>query len=186
MTTDTALACDKLEWGHGPRTVDVFLEPTCPFCALAFGKLKTLLELAGQDAITLRIFLHSQPWHTFSSVVVRAILAASATEGGKDAAYLVMEKVFEHRDEFICIDHCSGPNLDKSPADILKRMEALTGLELRPGFERKEVTDVMKRHTRIARQNGVHMSPTFIVDGLINDKVSSGDPVGKWVSDLGF
>lgn len=184
MTTLNTPVYDNLAWGYGPRTVDVFLEPTCPFCSLAFGKLKALLELVGEDAITLRIFMHSQPWHTFSPVVVRAILAASATEGGRNAAYLVMEEVFENREEFICIDHCSGPNLDKSPADILSRLEALTGLELRAGYERKEVTDVMKRHARIARQNGVHMSPTFIVDGLINDKISSGDPVSKWKTDL--
>ena len=97
-----------------------------------------------------------------------------------------MAKVFEHREDFICTDHCSGPNLDTSPAEILRRIDALTGLDLRLAFERKDVTDVMKRHARFARQNGVHMSPTFMVDGLINEKMSSGDDLGKWMSDLGL
>jgi predicted DsbA family dithiol-disulfide isomerase len=177
---------EKLEWGHGPRILDVFLEPTCPFCTLAFGKLKPLLDQAGEDRITIRIHMHSQPWHLFSGVVVRAILAASAMPGGKQAAWDVMVKIFENRDDFICIDHNSGPNMDASPAEILQRIHALTGLDLRPAFERKEVTDVMKWHARFARQNGIHMSPTFIVDGLVNDKMSSGDEVGKWMADLGL
>lgn len=186
MTHNATPVYEKLEWGHGPRLLDVFLEPTCPFCTLAFGKLKPLLEQAGEDRITIRIHLHSQPWHLFSGVVVRAILAASGTPGGKQAAYDVMAKVFEHREDFISIDHASGDNLDASPAEMLRRITALTGLNLRPAFERKEVTDVMKRHARFSRQNGIHMSPTFMVDGLVNDKMSSGDDVGKWMTDLGL
>lgn len=186
MTDNTKPAYEKLEWGHGPRILDVFLEPNCPFCTLAFGKLKPLLEQAGEDRITIRIHMHSQPWHLFSGAVVRAILAASGTAGGKQAAWDVMVKVFEHRTDFICTDHCSGPNIDLSTAGVLQRIEALTGLNLRPAFERKDVTDVMKRHARFSRQNGIHMSPTFMVDGLINDKMSSGDDIGKWMVDLGL
>jgi protein-disulfide isomerase len=186
MTSNATPTYEKLEWGHGPRLLDVFLEPTCPFCTLAFGKLRPLLDQAGEDRLTLRIHMHSQPWHLFSGAVVRAILAASGTPGGKQAAWDVMAKVFEHREDFICTDHCSGPNMDLSTAEILRRIDALTGLDLRPAFERKEVTDVMKRHSRISRQNGIHMSPSFVVDGLINDKMSSGDDVGKWMAELGL
>ncbi|CDZ73448.1 Hypothetical protein NGAL_HAMBI2610_50800 [Neorhizobium galegae bv. orientalis] len=53
-TTDNAKPIyEKLEWGHGPRILDVFLEPTCPFCTLAFGKLKPLLDQAGEDRIEM-------------------------------------------------------------------------------------------------------------------------------------
>ena len=34
---------DPLVWGHGPRVFEMFLEPTCPFSAKAFGKLDDLL-----------------------------------------------------------------------------------------------------------------------------------------------
>ena len=30
---------DPLVWGHGPRVFEAFLEPTCPYSVLAFGKL---------------------------------------------------------------------------------------------------------------------------------------------------
>ncbi|MFT4047550.1 MAG: hypothetical protein QM661_12770 [Solimonas sp.] len=33
---------DALSGGHGPRMLDVFLEPTCPHSVRAFGKLDEL------------------------------------------------------------------------------------------------------------------------------------------------
>ena len=44
---------DPLVWGRGPRAFEVFLEPTCPFCVKAFGKLDELLGHAGEDRITV-------------------------------------------------------------------------------------------------------------------------------------
>jgi hypothetical protein len=33
-------------------------------------------------------------------------------------------------------------------------------------------------------QNGIHVSPTFMVDGLVQPDMSSGDPVADWVARL--
>jgi len=41
----------------------VFLEPTCPFSVKAFGKLDDLLDQVGEDRITVKLHLQSQPWH---------------------------------------------------------------------------------------------------------------------------
>ena len=78
-----AWRADPLVWGHGPRVFEVFLEPTCPFSIRVFGKLEDLLDKAGEDRITVKVRLHSQPWHMYSGVIVRCILAASTLEGGK-------------------------------------------------------------------------------------------------------
>ena len=56
-----AFRVDPLVWGHGPREFEVFLEPTCPYSVKTFGKLDALLEQAGEDRITLKIRLQSQP-----------------------------------------------------------------------------------------------------------------------------
>lgn len=177
---------EQLSWGHGPTMLDVFLEPTCGHCGRAFGKIQALLAAAGEDRLTVRIYLQSQPWHLFSPVVCRAILAAAATDGGKAAAWAVMEKVYDHREDFIAAEHCKGPNLSLSPADIVSRILSLTGLDLASTFDLKAVTNELKRHARIARQNGVHGSPTFVVDGLINDGMGSRDEIAKWLNDLGL
>ena len=57
---------EPLIWGRGPRTFEAFLEPTCPYSAKAFPKLAELLAAAGEDRLTVKIRLLSQPWHLFS------------------------------------------------------------------------------------------------------------------------
>src|SRR5271155_1255123 len=112
--TQIAWCADPLVWGHGPRVFEVFLEPTCPYSARAFGKLDDLLAQAGEDRITVKIRLQSQPWHMYSGVVVRCILAASTLPDGREQARKVMAAVAAHREEFEFEKHCRGPNLDTS------------------------------------------------------------------------
>ncbi len=180
----TSWRADPLVWGHGPCAFEVFLEPTCPFSVKAFGKLDELLASAGEDRITLKIRLHSQPWHMYSGVVVRCILAASTLEGGKATAKSVMVAVAAHREEFEFDRHCGGPNLDATPNDIIRRIERYSGVKLADAFAIPDLDREVKWHTKYARQNGVHVSPSFMIDGLIQADMSSGDPVTAWVSRL--
>ncbi len=175
---------EPLTWGQGSRVFEVFLEPTCPFSAKAFGKLDETLQTAGADNITVRIWLHSQPWHLFSGVIVRCALAASTLADGKGAAKKVLAGVAAHREEFEPADHCSGPLLAASPADIIARVEKYSGLKLGDAYALSKLDQEIKRHTKYARQNGVHVSPTFMIDGLVHNDMSSGDAVSAWVSRL--
>ena len=43
-----SLQAQPLVWGHGARTFEVFLEPTCPFSVKTFNKLDALLELVAK------------------------------------------------------------------------------------------------------------------------------------------
>src|SRR3978361_263139 len=115
MSQTATWNADPLTWGRGPRLLEMFLEPTCPYSGKAFGKLDETLELAGADRITVKIRLQSQPWHMYSGVIVRCILAASTLPAGKAAAKAVMAAVGAHRDEFEFAHHCSGPNMDATP-----------------------------------------------------------------------
>ena len=175
---------DPLVWGHGPRVFEMFLEPTCPFSAKAFGKLDDLLAQAGGDRVTVKIRLQSQPWHLFSGVIVRCILAASTLEGGKNAAKAVMAAVATHREEFEFDHHCDGPNLNASPNDIITRLEGYCGIKLRDAFALTDLDREIKWHSKYARQNGIHVSPTFMIDGLVQANMSSGDAASDWVSRL--
>lgn len=175
---------DPLVWGYGLRAFEMFLEPTCPFSVRAFGKLDELLAQAGEDRITVRIRLQSQPWHMYSGVVVRCILAASTLEDGKEAAKAVMAAVAAHRQEFEFDHHCSGPNLEAAPRDIIKRIESYSGIKLAEAFAIPDLDREIKWHCRYARQNGIHASPTFMVDGLVQADMSSGDAVSDWVPRL--
>jgi len=173
---------DPLSWGHGPRIFETFLEPTCPFSVRAFRKLDALLEQAGEDRITVKIRLQSQPWHMFSGVIVRCILAASTLHGGKESAKRVMTAVADHRESFEFEHHSSGPNMDATPNQIIARIEDLSGLSIAAAFQSPVLEAQIKAHCKYARQNGIHVSPTFMIDGLIQPSISSGDDVSQWVS----
>jgi hypothetical protein len=175
---------DPLVWGHGPTVFEVFLEPTCPFSVKAFGKLDNLLGEAGEARITVKLRLHSQPWHMYSGVIVRCILAASTLESGKAAAKSVMAAVAAHREEFEFDRHCGGSNLDATPNDIIRRIERHSGVKVAEAFAIPELDREVKWHCKYARQNGIHVSPTFMIDGLIQADMSSGDSVADWLSRL--
>src|SRR3954470_24644821 len=125
---------EPLVWGYGPRVFEVFLEPTCPFSVKAFGKLDNLLAQAGEDRVTIKLRLQSQPWHMYSGVIVRCILAASTLDNGKAAAKSVMAAVAAHREEFEFDRHCCGPNLETTPSEIIRRIESYSGLKLAGAF----------------------------------------------------
>src|SRR5699024_5284244 len=71
---------DPLVWGEGQRRLEVFLEPTCPFSVKTFYKLDDFLAQAGASKVSVQIWLHSQPWHLFSAIITRAIVAASTLD----------------------------------------------------------------------------------------------------------
>jgi protein-disulfide isomerase len=176
--TDTLLPA--LELGHGPVIVEAFLEPTCPFSKRAFQKFEPFVALVGAGNVTVRIRLQSQPWHLFSGVICRAILAASATKGGKAAALKAMAGVYDRREDFEFTDHSHGPNMDRTPADILRDIAAIVGTDLSEPFRLKEVGAAFRWHTRYARQNGIHVSPTFMINGLVEGQMASGQAIEEW------
>ncbi len=177
-------SADPLIWGVGGRLLEVFLEPTCPFCARTFLKLDDLLDRSGYEELSIRIWLHSQPWHLFSGFICRAIVAASTSTSGREAAKQVMAAVFAGRDDFEFEDHRSGPNLDTSPNALIKRIEERSNVPLAEAFQIPGLERVVKQHTRYSRQNGIHESPTFMVNGLINPSMSSGQDVDEWLEKI--
>ena len=181
---ETSWRADALSWGRGPRVFEMFLEPTCPFSARAFGKLDETLIAAGEDRITVKIRLHSQPWHMYSGVIVRCVLAASTLPQGKEAAKAVLAAVAARREEFEFANHCSGPNMSATPNEIIARVEAYSGMKLADAFSIPDLDREIKWHARYSRQNGIHSSPTFMIDGLVQPDISSGDAVSVWVSKL--
>jgi hypothetical protein len=182
--TETTWHADPLIWGHGPRVFEAFLEPTCPFSVRAFNKFDALLSQAGEDRITVKIRLQSQPWHMYSGVIVRCILAASTLPGGKLAAKAVMAAVAAHREEFEFDHHAGGPNMDATPNDIIARIESYSGVKVAAAFAIPNLDREVKWHCKYARQNGIHVSPTFMIDGLVQADMGSRDAVEDWVARL--
>lgn len=171
-----------LVWGSGPHVFEMFIEPTCPFSARAFGKMNDLLTCAGPDRITVKLRLHSQPWHLFSGIVTRCVLAAATLPGGKESAHGVLAAVYAHREEFAFEDHCRGPNMDATPNQIIARIEGYSSLALAEAFRNPALEASMAWQARYSRQNGIHVSPSFMVDGIFQPGLGSADPVETWAA----
>jgi len=169
--------------GHGPTELEVFLEPTCPFSARAFGKLPALVEAVGPDRLTVRLRFLSQPWHLYSGLITRGILAASAA-GGVDTGLAVMAGIFADRDAFEFDDHCRGANMDRTPRDILGALSALAGRDLTAPFCWKTVDRALRWDVRYGRQMGVHSSPSFAIERMVEPQMSSGQSITEWTDRL--
>jgi len=146
----------------------------------ALKKMHPLLERVGEDRLTIKLRLHQQPWHLYSAVVTRCIIAASTLENGRDRAWKVIEAVMGHREEFVFKNHATGPNRQTTPDEVIARLEALSGVELAAAFDIPDLDDEAKWHAKYSRQNGIHVSPTFILNGLIQPQMGSGDAVEDW------
>jgi len=71
-----------------------------------------------------------------------------------------------------------------TPSDIIARIEKYSGVKLADAFSIPNLDREVKWHTRYARQNGIHVSPAFMIDGMVQPDMSSGDSVADWVSRL--
>jgi hypothetical protein len=178
---DDSRPVPPLTLGHGPAELEAFLEPTCPYSKRAFEKFPALVEAAGADRLTIRIRFLSQPWHLYSGVVTRAILAAAALRGA-DVALNVMAGIYKDREAFEFDGHCRGENMDRTPADILGAISSLAGEDLTAAFCWKSVDRALRWNVRYGRQMGVHSSPSFAIARMVEPQMSSGQSVEEWLA----
>ncbi len=179
-TPDPTPAVPDLTFGDGPTELEVFLEPTCPYSARAFGKFPDLVAAAGADRLTVRIRFLSQPWHLYSGVVTRGILAASAA-GGAATGLAVLGGVLGNRDAFEFEGHCRGANMNRTPAEILSALSDLAGIDLTAPFCWKTVDRALRWNVRYGRQMGVHSSPSFAIARMVEPQMSSGQTIEEWL-----
>ena len=95
-----------------------------------------------------------------------------------------MAAVAAHREEFEFEHHCRGPNMDATPNDIISRIERYSGVRVAEAFAIPDLDREVKWHSQYARQNGIHVSPTFMIDGVVEADMGSRDPVADWASRL--
>lgn len=95
-----------------------------------------------------------------------------------------MKAVYDHREEFEFERHATGPNRDATPNDLLRRIEGYTGLRLMEAFDEPLLDKSTRWDARYARQNGIHVSPSFMIDGIFQADMSSGDEVSVWAKKL--
>jgi hypothetical protein len=112
--------------------------------------LDDLLDQAGEDRITVKLHLQSQPWHMYSGVIVRCMLRLDPRRR-KECRGIRHGGSGRVSREFEFDRHCSGPNLDATPNDIIRQVERYSGVKLAEAFAIPDLDHEVKWHCKYAR-----------------------------------
>ncbi|KAI0322509.1 thioredoxin-like protein [Amylostereum chailletii] len=178
-----------------PHTLEVFLDYVCPFSAKLTRALdsvvKPLVDAGGQYDGKVKVIFRNQvqPWHATSTFVHEASLAASRAAPEKFWSFTVT--LMNRQEEFY-----DGPTSTLTALQIREKLAdvateaGITGDKLAQfkdlltlkgsGNGGIDVTDDLKYTIKFSRQNGIHVSPTVLWDGLVANEVSSGWLEKEW------
>ncbi|TEB37097.1 hypothetical protein FA13DRAFT_1726232 [Coprinellus micaceus] len=179
-----------------PHTLDIFLDYTCPFSAkLALNGIQTVLahklSPRGQYAGKVKVIFRPQvqPWHSTSTLTHEAGLAVLRAAPEKFWEFSIA--LFKNQ-----ADYFDAPTLHLTTAQIRDSLIALAGTIITPEQVEKvkgllrlgeahpnagtAVVDDLKYTIKFSRQNGIHVSPTVLFDGLVANEISSGWGEEEW------
>ncbi|CEL60803.1 hypothetical protein RSOLAG1IB_04042 [Rhizoctonia solani AG-1 IB] len=174
-----------------PHTLELYLDFVCPFSAKIFLNavdqvLKPLFTdgvYAGKVKLLLR--LQPQPWHGSSTFTHEAALAVGRVAPSKFLEYAT--ELFKAQEQFFDI-----PTSTLTPLQIREKLVALApeGVDKKAVADLLElkstpnggvsVTDDLKYNIKLGRQNGVHVTPSALWDGLLVNEVSSSWGKDEW------
>ncbi|KIJ13303.1 hypothetical protein PAXINDRAFT_170586 [Paxillus involutus ATCC 200175] len=177
-----------------PHTLDIFLDYVCPFSTKLSRTidivLKPWLDKGGKyhGRVKLIMRLQVQPWHASSTFTHEAGIAVARVSPEHFWAY--SRKLFENQGDFFDI-----PTSTLTPLQIREKLAGLAeGLipdnkvdEFKELLKLKStpnggvaVTDDLKYTIKFSRQNGIHVSPTALWDGLVANEISSSWGEAEW------
>jgi len=179
------------------HTLDIFVDYVCPFSARLAKKVETIIKpLLGpgskyEGKVKVIIRLHAQPWHASSTLTHEAGLAV--LRASPENFWPFSLELFKHQEDFFDV-----PSQDLTPRQIREKLAQIASnflssdalaefknlLTPKDWNEGTGVTNDLKYNTKFSRQNGIHVSPTVMWDGLVANEVSSGWDQEDWVNFL--
>ncbi|KAJ3259168.1 hypothetical protein HK103_002835 [Boothiomyces macroporosus] len=172
------------------NVLEVYLDFVCPYSRKTFDKINQIIlpHLKTTDLkLEMTFRNHVQPWHPQSTLVHEASLAVEKLAPEKFLAFA--QVLFDNQESFFdtAIDSKTRNeiynDLAELAAQFVNKEEFLNLLRIDTSTKHNngnQVTAEFKRHLKISRHNHVHVSPTWIINGLINDDISSGWSLDDW------
>ncbi|WVQ68891.1 uncharacterized protein L199_007100 [Kwoniella botswanensis] len=198
-----------LRQGTGGQILDIYLDPLCPYSAKITRSLTAnvlpLIKKGGKYEGKLSVVtrLYPQPFHYYGPFHVEALIVFGRLY--PDLFWDYLTAIFETQTEYF-----NQPSTTFTPSeardklthlatDLLEKKHKVDGPksklfgEIREKLENKgspnggtEATDDIKYLVKVGRQNGIHVTPTALLDGLKDDSVSSSwgkEEWEKWISE---
>ncbi|KAK4521951.1 uncharacterized protein ATC70_004490 [Mucor velutinosus] len=175
-----------------PHTLEFYLDYVCPFSAKIYKKLREevwpFVESTYPDKFQFIFRQQVQPWHASSTIVHEAAIAVEKIDNKKFFEF--SDALFANQKEYF--DEALENKTRRETAESLAKLAEQVGvpsakvLELisngtgEPKNHGNQVSNDLKLCIKIGRQNGIHVSPTVLVDGIKDDSVSSGWELNQW------
>ncbi|KAF2397475.1 hypothetical protein EJ06DRAFT_533076 [Trichodelitschia bisporula] len=175
------------------HTIELYLDYVCPFSKKMFQTLYPLLPKLRSppyaDKLQILFRPQIQPWHPSSLLVHEAALAFSHAMPGKFWEFSA--KLFEVQEEYF-----DEPTAVEPREATYRRLVEMATKEFGVGWnpvwnaltltgthgnEGNFMTNEIKVWVKRGRQMGIHVSPTVVVNGVIEDSISSSWTQEQWL-----
>ncbi|KAF1803378.1 thioredoxin-like protein [Mucor lusitanicus] len=192
MALAPQFAGHRLGSALAPHTLEFYLDYVCPFSAKIYKKLREevwpFVESTYPDKFQFIFRQQVQPWHASSTIVHEAAIAVEKIDNKKFFEF--SDALFANQKEYF--DEALENKTRRETAESLAKLAEQVGipsakvLELisngtgEPKNHGNQVSNDLKLCIKIGRQNGIHVSPTVLVDGIKDDSVSSGWELNQW------
>lgn len=186
------------------HTIEMYLDYVCPFSAKIFNtfvtsvapKIRADPKLGSKVQVILR--QQVQPWHPSSTLVHEAALAVMKLNPGKFWEF--SQALFSDQKSYFDVNvvnetrNATYKRLAKLGAQSAgvneDEMYKLLAIPEKPADDGSlnignGVTNDLKVVIKMARLVGVHVSPTVLFDGVVNNDISSGWSAEQWLEWLG-
>ncbi|KAG0369960.1 hypothetical protein BC939DRAFT_484003 [Gamsiella multidivaricata] len=183
------------------HTLELYLDYVCPFSAKiwdqVYNHVLPWLEKEHPGHFQVIVRNQIQPWHPASTLTAEAALAVEKIDPSQFAPF--SNVLFTQQKRFF-----DETIIEKSRADGYRGLAALAGLTLTSSPTITEegvhgllhivsvqdaqeatntgnkVTNDLKYFVKLGRQNGIHVSPTALWDGIVENSISSGWTLDQW------
>uniref|UniRef100_A0A0G4HKH1 Thioredoxin-like fold domain-containing protein n=1 Tax=Chromera velia CCMP2878 TaxID=1169474 RepID=A0A0G4HKH1_9ALVE len=164
----------------------------CPFSVKFYKTMrKDVLPKFGDD-MKLVVYNYVQTWHWTSAVMAKASIAAGQLAPSRyfdafDVLADLREKYTEQEmteTTYSQIVEELGTALSSEPASIPKE-DFIQLMDPRNDLHSNLLTEV-KFHTKYGRQNSIHITPTVLINGLVDNSISSSMSAEDWSRRLEF
>lgn len=210
MALPPKFAGQKLTFGPAPtvtaagvpaavHTLEVFVDFACPYSAKIFKTLYTVVapairaNPAWASSVEVIFRQQVQPWHPSSTLMHEAAVAVLQLDPAKFWPFA--EQLFLQQKDFFDVNVVNETR-NATYARIAKNVAAKVGVDEKALLDKltipdkpaadgslnvgNAVTNDLKVLVKMARLTGVHVSPTVIFDGVVQNDISSGWTGDQW------
>lgn len=152
----------------------------CPFSKKAWNTMKLVSSHYG-DKVEFRKIDWVQVWHP-QSYLLASSAAAVELLNGYDSWYKFTDELYGRFDEFVdekVFDLTINQIMDKL-ATIANKTVGIDKSAVLQAMTDGSSQKIIKYHTKYGRQQGLHVSPTFLINGLIFSDASSSWTLEEW------